>query len=369
MNFRRALFAAFSSALLLGLAWGCTAADNSGDVTPGGVGTGGSTELGNDASVIQVDSPRDAGDIGQNPLCGKIMCVPDSPISCVNFTPPAAASEDGGEGDDAQVSGQAGGSGEGGFGGESAVVVIPGAAGEGGTRGAGEGGAHSSADGGASGALAEGGTAGAAGALDTPSKPSKYGCQVQRIETGSSEVSSRCALAGTGAENAPCLTASDCQPGLGCVGDENAGLCQKYCCQDAEECERGTYCAARPMRDSTINTSGAPTLMIPVCAHADNCDLSVPYPCPKGSECACKGGTACTVVRSDGTTTCAVPGAGKLGDACPCAWGYVCSAASNRCLQLCYTRDSNACGTGKCQAASELPDGWGVCVGLAPSGG
>ncbi len=129
------------------------------------------------------------------------------------------------------------------------------------------------------------------------------------------------------------------------------------------------------MRDATINAlaKGASTarasLLIPVCVHAENCDLSAPYPCPRGSECACKSGTACLVVRSDGTTTCAVPGTGKVGEACPCAWGHVCSAATNQCLELCYTRDSGTCGDGKCQAASELPDGWGVCVGVTPGGG
>ena len=122
------------------------------------------------------------------------------------------------------------------------------------------------------------------------------------------------------------------------------------------------------MRDAVVNgqaqgsgdTSTAPK--IPVCVPAVNCDLSEPFPC-KGSQCACTGDTACLVVRADGTTTCAVPGSGKAGDTCPCAWGYVCSAATNQCLQLCYTRDTTTCGNGKCQSASELPDGWGVCIG------
>ena len=189
------------------------------------------------------------------------------------------------------------------------------------------------------------------------------------------EPTSSCALAGLGGENAPCLTANDCRPGLGCVGDQNAGLCQRYCCQDADDCEPGTYCAERPMRDAVVNEipKGASTarvsLLIPVCAHAENCDLGAPYPCPKGSQCACAPGTACLVVRSDGTTTCAVPGTGKVGEACPCAWGHVCSAASNQCLELCNTRDGQSCGDGKCQAASELPAGWGVCVGVTLGGG
>ncbi|HET7541416.1 MAG TPA: hypothetical protein VFK05_16180 [Polyangiaceae bacterium] len=369
MPFRRASSVVFSGALLLGLVWGCAAADNSGDANPGSAGTGGITGPGHDPSSIEGDSPQGTGGLGQNPLCGKTMCVPDSAASCVIFTPPAA-SADAGPGDEPPlVDGQAGAQGEGGSGGDGAGIRTPAVAGEGGTRSVGEGG--SAGEGGSSGALGEAGSAGAAGATAVPGT-AKYGCQVQRIEPGSRTVLSQCSLAGVGGENAPCLTASDCQPGLGCVGDQNAGLCLPYCCQSAEDCARGSYCAPRPMRDATINESGASdktALSIPVCVHADNCDLSVPYPCPKGSTCACGSGKACMVVRSDGTTTCTAPGAGKVGEACPCAWGYVCSAATNRCLELCSTRESGACGTGKCQSASELPLGWGVCVGLAASGG
>jgi hypothetical protein len=256
--------------------------------------------------------------------------------------------------DDAAASGQAGANGAGGAGGDSAgPVASSGAAGEGG----------------ASGAAGEGGAGGASGAA--PVTPPKYACQVQRAESPPYEAFSGCVLAGAGVESAPCLTSSDCQAGLGCVGDQNTGLCLKYCCQDADDCEPGTYCAERPMREGSEKGSSdtLTSLLIPVCVHAENCDLGAPYPCPKGSECACASGTACLVVRADGTTTCAVPGAGKVGEACPCAWGHVCSAATNRCLELCYTRESGACGDGKCQSASELPDGWGVCVGRTPSGG
>src|SRR6188768_753131 len=350
MSFRRVLCAAFSSALLLGLAWGCAAADSSGDASPGSSGTGGIIDPGKDASVIAVDGPQDSGSLGLNPLCGAIKnCVPDLPRSCEGYEPPATT-QDASAGDGApQANGQAGAQGEGGFGGDSPVSSSAGAAGEGGTLGAG--------DFGSGGAFGEAGTAGAAGGSGLPPAAPEYSCQVQRSVDAPTEMFSRCAPAGTGAENAPCLTSRDCQPGLGCVG---AGICQKYCCQDADDCERGTYCAERPMRDALINAlpkdvalDKAP--LIPVFVHAENCDLGAPYPCPKGSQCTCESDTACLVVRSDGTTTCAVPGSGKIGDACPCAWGYVCSAATNRCLQLCSTRNSGSCGTGKCQAASELP--------------
>jgi hypothetical protein len=175
------------------------------------------------------------------------------------------------------------------------------------------------------------------------------------------------------------LTSSDCgwdekHGALGCVGDANSGRCEPYCCKGDDTCAVGSYCAERQLRDALTNQSSltppAPKVMIPVCVPAENCDLSTPYPCPEGMDCACKADTACMVVRADGTTTCAAPGAGKAGDACPCAWGHVCSAATNQCLKLCYTRGMPSCGTGTCQASAELPDGWGVCVGAAlPSGG
>ncbi|MEI9941814.1 MAG: hypothetical protein WDO69_31760 [Pseudomonadota bacterium] len=374
MTFRRAFFAAFSTALLLGLAWGCSAADNSDGPNHSGGGSTGLTDAGNDRDLIMPSgTAQDSGQLLLNPLCGDaltIHCVPDSPISCIMYSEPVVPGEDAApsaeaepadaaDAADATASGQAGTSGEGGSSGADSAG-LPNSSGAAG-------------DGGASGAAGEAGAGGAAGASGAPAvTPPKYNCQVQRMDSAPLKPTSHCALAGPGGENAPCLTASDCRAGLGCVGDQNAGLCQKYCCQDADDCEPGTYCAERPMRDSTVNAlpQGASTagkqLLIPVCVHAENCDLSAPYPCPKGSECACQSGTACLVVRSDGTTTCAVPGAGKVGDACPCAWGHVCSAATSKCLELCYTRGSGTCGDGECQAASELPDGWGVCVGVTP---
>ena len=377
MIFRRALFAAFSTALLFGLAWGCAAADNSDGVPAGAAGSIGSMGPDTDASITVSTGQQDAGKLLLNPLCAgpdsetSTACVPDSTISCRDFTPPVVPSADGGPSDDAAGGGQAGAKGEGGSGGESVAAVASSGGGEGGEGGAGGVNEH-----GRPAAAGEAGASGAAGSSGAePVTPPIYSCQVQRSENAPTEPFSRCARAGTGGENAPCLTAGDCQAGLGCVGDQNAGLCKKYCCQDANDCESGTYCAERPMRDATVNAlpKGASivgtALLIPVCVHAENCDLSAPYPCTKGSECACESGTACLVVRSDGTTTCAVPGTGKVGQACPCAWGHVCSAASGQCLQLCRTRDSSPCGSGKCQAASELPDGWGVCVGVTPSGG
>jgi hypothetical protein len=352
------VLAVFSTALLLGLAWGCSASSNS---RPSGGGSGGNPgigEAGNDEQVVRPGS-GDAGEgsLGLNPLCGKApRCVPDDPGACSRYAPPAPLADASVDGDGAP-SAQAGQSGEGGAAGESS-------AGAGGMSAAGAAGAS--------------GEAGAAGASGAPSGVVPlFSCQVQRSADAPQTVVAQCAVVGSGGVNAPCLSSSDCgwdaQHGaLGCVGDASSGLCEPYCCKGDDTCAVGSYCAERPLRDALVNEAGqsAPTVMIPVCVPAQNCDLSTPYPCPAGTECACKSDTACVVVRADGTTTCAVPGVGKVGDACPCAWGHVCSVATNQCLKLCYTRGTPSCGTGTCQASADLPDGWGVCVGSSlPSGG
>jgi hypothetical protein len=70
------------------------------------------------------------------------------------------------------------------------------------------------------------------------------------------------------------------------------------------------------------------------------------------------------VVRDDGTTTCMKPGTGEQGDACPCAWNHVCSSVTQQCIKICRTDPTkNDCGAQKCQASSELPQNFGLCVG------
>jgi len=365
---RRAGFTAFAAACLLGLAWGCSAADNSPASRAGAGGTTSVTDGGNDEYVLRPDgNPDQAGESGLklNPLCGKKpVCVPDDPNACVGYVAPSAG---------ASAGGATGGSAPTGFGGQSpnaGGLGDGGAAGEPSFGGGGTGGAiaggGAAGEGGASEAGAAGQPIGAGGAAESPT----YGCQVQLVTVGtSSTLTSQCAPAGTGATDAPCISSADCAAGLGCVGDQTSGLCEPFCCSgDTLSCGTGTYCAERTLRDARAsNTSSAAAPLVPVCVPAQNCDLSVPYPCT-GAQCQCQNGTACLVVRSDGTTTCAMPGAGKAGDACPCAWGLVCSAATKQCVTLCYTRGAATCGTGKCQASADLPDGFGVCVGGSDSG-
>jgi hypothetical protein len=362
------------TALLLGLAWGCSASnDLSSTGHPGAGGSNGIGEAGNDELIFRPDS-GEAGDgsLGLNQLCGAPpLCNPDQPRACSSYVPKALVDVDASADasiDSSTVSSQAGQTGE------SGAPGAAGAAGQTSQGSAGEGGASASAGApGGSGASSDAGAAnaGAGGAASVPTPP-QFSCQVLRTAEAPGAPVAQCAVVGTGGVNAPCLTSSDCGldsklGALGCVGDANAGFCQPYCCKGDNTCAVGSYCAERPLRDALTNASSsrnaAPTVMIPVCVPAENCDLSTPYPCPTGTECACKSDTACVVVRADGTTTCAVPGAGAVGDACPCAWGNVCSVATNRCLKLCFTRGSSTCGTGACQASSELPEGWGVCVG------
>lgn len=382
MTVRRAFLAVIYTAFLLGLAWGCSAADSRGDFAPGSGATNGIGVAGNDELVLGQGGAHstDGGDLVLNPLCGK-GCAPDQVAACRNYVPPVAPNPDSGRGGSASTSEPATPSG--GDGGDSlvspagagGVVSDGGTGGSGGVSGAGavSGTGAAGESGGVGGVAAEGGTPG------TPVAPPEFACQVQRKPDDPNSVIAQCSVAGTGRVGDPCLTSSDCAAGyqvgnrkygaLGCVGNGTSGLCEPYCCKDDDSCEKGTYCAERPMRDAVSNAQaqGAAvagrSLLIPVCIPAENCDLSTPYPCPAGTLCACKVGMACLVVRSDGTTTCAAPGAGKVGSACPCAWGHVCSATTNECLKLCYTRDAQSCSTGKCQSASELPDGWGVCVG------
>jgi hypothetical protein len=180
-------------------------------------------------------------------------------------------------------------------------------------------------------------------------------CQVVSTEKGPR---AQCMPAGSGDIDAPCFATPDCQAGLACVTDGAAGRCLPFCCAGDDACTHGTYCAERTLAED----GGGGDLKVPVCVPADDCNLNEPYPCT-GVSCSCPEGKACMVVRADGTTTCAEPGNGEVGDPCPCAWGHVCSQASLQCVLLCETsRADYYCGNAKCQASAELPEGWGVCV-------
>lgn len=365
-------------ALLLGFGWvlaaGCGA--SSGGLS----GRDGDSKAG--APPSSSDEPTvfppgvDDGDGGVparlNPLCGggalAGSCVPDYANACSSFVPPAPEPGTGGAGGDGSSNGGAGGAGgeagqvnaSGGAGGASgAAGAAPEA--EGGQPGGGGASGGAPAQGGDS-AGASAGAAGQAGEASGP--PPRYSCQVTREDD---QLVRRCVTAGTGAANAPCFGSSDCAAGLACVTEGDAGRCLPYCCANDGACQSGAYCAERSLRKSPTDVSGSEPPRVPVCVPADNCSLEERFPCASGGDCRCKNGTACLVVRSDGTTSCVKPGSGEQGDPCPCAWNHVCSSVTNECVKICHTdpkRDD--CGAQKCQASSELPDHFGVCVGPSP---
>ncbi len=305
---RNLVLAAAVGSLATLAAVSCAASDQQGG---GSAGTGcvgpscNPEDAGRDQIVADVpvpDSPSDSKPSTLNPLCGSGVCLPDDPNAAECNAGPGAEPPEAGDVD--------------------------------------------AADAGADGADS------ADGEVDASAPPPvKYGCFVSGA---GGKPSAECALAGSGDNGSPCVSASDCAPGLACVGDGTTAACRPYCCDENTTCAVGAFCAERPLK--------ATSLSVPVCVPADDCSLDEPYPCPTGKQCKCKSGTACAVVKDDGTTSCIVPGDGRAGDACPCAAGYLCSKSTNTCLKLCSTTAVKPeCGTGKCLSVAGLPDGFGVC--------
>jgi hypothetical protein len=342
------------AALFVSFAWvlagGCSsggAGDANGPSNGNTGGTIGGTQ--GDPAMVMPDASSVGGGLldGLNPLCGvgpgAGTCLPDDDISCESYVPPENSA--GGENSGGAGAGAGGAGGAGGEAGTSGGTSSPGGAP---TGVGGEGG-------GTSGAGGEAGNASGPGVL------AAYSCQVTRQ---SNLLLRQCLPAGSGQVNAPCFSSGDCAPSYACVTEGDAGRCLPYCCDQVSKCKPGTFCAERALRKAATDTSTAEPPRVPVCVSADACSLEEQFPCPSGSECRCKGDTACMVVRDDGTTTCMTPGTGLQGDACPCAWNHVCSSVTHQCVKLCRTDPTkNDCGIQKCQASSELPANFGVCVG------
>src|SRR6478752_6751150 len=365
--------------LLLSFAWllagGCGASgSNAGNIADGS--DGGTSAGGTQGKPTMVDTDAGTMDGNQlarlNALCGAGAiagsCVPDNARACINYKPPvetplgsagaAAGDGAGGESSPSGGGGEAGQPVQPGAGGGAGDGPVEAQGGDGGRLGAGgAGGAPSSGLGGAH--DEQGGQAGASNG--NPAELARYSCQVGRENN---QPVRQCVTAGTGVANSPCFTAADCAPGLACVTEGDAGRCLRYCCDRETSCDGGDYCAERPLRKAPSDISSGEPPHVPVCVPADNCSLEDRYPCPAGSDCRCKGDTACMVVRNDGATTCLKPGSGQEGDPCPCAWNHVCSSQTNLCVEICRTDPTkNDCGVQKCQASSELPNNFGVCVG------
>lgn len=178
-------------------------------------------------------------------------------------------------------------------------------------------------------------------------------CRLE-LDDASNSLQGTCGPTGASNEGEPCASNADCAPGLACVVD-NIAVCRSYCCGDLEACPSGTFCQPMPVPETTADAELA--LRVPVCVPATTCTLL--------DDTACGEDEICAIVRVDGTTSCVEPGTGKLDDPCPCAEGFVCATADNRCLQLCRTGRSGDCPDDySCQGGSTMyPQGYGVCVG------
>ena len=167
--------------------------------------------------------------------------------------------------------------------------------------------------------------------------------------------SAQCAPAGQVANQQLCMTSADCAGGFGCVDVNGTPQCLPYCCQDPEACKKDTWCVPERLTDGS-DAGDLPK--VPVCIQASNCSLlDGPVLCPDG--------LMCTIVRSDGTTSCVQPGNGTAGQGCPCASGYVCSLLVDKCFKLCHIGSDNECPAGaECVGGmGGYPDGIGNCLG------
>jgi hypothetical protein len=374
---RRPIWLAISLSTAMVVAAGCAeigASDGQGPESPG------LADSGRGGTIIVDGSAQDARAPGQGRIdarCGNTgFCgpggIPDDAYACARFdagAPPPPAPDAGAGGAtndfDAGTTGGRSSIDDGGL--LEASIAQPDAAGlvpDGGTSVAPEPGMDASMDG------------GVAPPIDPPGVPEDPGtprgepfaCQV--VSDSNKQPTHQCLRTGPGTHGAPCTSVNDCQAGLACVGKVGAGQCLPYCCDPVgHPCgdpkdggKRSTFCGEGLL----LEPNGVAVLLVPVCVPGDSCQLGEPYPCT-GPDCVCspeKG--SCTVVKPDGTTACVKPGAGKIGDHCPCAAGYYCSA-QNQCVKMCATSDYATCAPGKCQATAGFPEGWGICVGLSPT--
>ncbi|MBI4701660.1 MAG: hypothetical protein HY744_10970 [Deltaproteobacteria bacterium] len=179
-----------------------------------------------------------------------------------------------------------------------------------------------------------------------------YDCQLV-VDAKSGEVSGACRPVGGSLQGQPCESAADCAAGLGCVAP---GACRAYCCGSPDACAKGTYCVPQAMFLDELPQGLPAPPQIPVCVPATSCTLL--------DDSSCEDDLSCTIVKTDGTTSCVAPGGGQAGDPCPCASGHVCSVAAGKCLKLCKLGYPGDCPEGHtCQGGSSgYPVGFGVCV-------
>jgi hypothetical protein len=176
-----------------------------------------------------------------------------------------------------------------------------------------------------------------------------------RVVTGSSAVvgssapKPSCSTAyGTGAQDAPCTTSSDCGIGYECAGGTfgaTAGICKQYCCEGVCGLPGSTslFCDIEPVFHG-IN-------LVPVCTRVEPCT-------PFAGECevrdagdAGNAGETCTLVNEvTKQTACVTPGLAMVGEKCTtekCAKDLAC--ISDMCRELCRLSGADS-GAGQCPA-------------------
>lgn len=193
-----------------------------------------------------------------------------------------------------------------------------------------------------------------------PSAEAVYSCQMVPASPGEQWVSA-CERAGRGEEGAPCTSPSGCAPGLACVAP---GFCRAYCCAGQNACGESTVCDRRPLHYGTQASSSA--LEVPVCVPVESsCSLGQPWVCEQEPCGNCPSDKTCSVLDKRGSRACVDFGAGRDGQACPCAPGYFCASGSKTCFQYCETTPGGVtCNAGySCQPGpAAFPSGWGLCV-------
>jgi len=209
------------------------------------------------------------------------------------------------------------------------------------------------------------GEAGEAGDVGTADEPQVLqSCYLKPVAGG---VMTECAPVGTGIAGNDCTDSSDCGSNLACVEVNQKPVCRPFSCALPAKCPSGSFYQLAPLRVAGATMAD---LMVPVCLPNDHCALlsDATPPCPSGQ--------VCTLVGSEGETTCRAPGTAKVGDTCDdvttlCAEGLTCSKQKNQCLKVCHVAGgATECPGGTCQGGNRsLPDGIGICVGETSDGG
>jgi hypothetical protein len=159
-------------------------------------------------------------------------------------------------------------------------------------------------------------------------------------------ITTECTPAGYGTDGMQCTKGTDCAPGYECVG---TGTCQHYCCDDL--CPGGPSVNGNDLFCDIQAMTQATSTKVPVCMLVHPCQLL-------GTDC---GDTqTCSVVRSDGTTSCVAVGTAKAGEDCErdhCGKNLVClgTPGQRECFVLCHTQTAAECAQGqKCKTGLQL---------------